>query len=274
MDHSSSARDHIVAQLKQWRDSSALQFFCRHLVALCITYRRLANDEDRFTAYSGTLIRIYNGVFLLTAGHILEDLDRARKSAELKITSAVLADTFGLGRMSDIPIPFDLTNAHLFYIFDEEEGLDFGVIALSPYYVRLLAKNGAVAIEEKDWLYQADVRFDGYVMLGLPDEFSSKTVSSTGHGMVTPTMFGLRRLDAPPNGAPVTTHPRFVGQINERAPIKSVVGMSGGPIFGFCFGEQTRYWVVALQSTWIPKTRIVYGCSLPVLATLMTNWAN
>jgi len=254
------------------KDPPVLDFFCRHLVALCITYPRNGEDREHFAAYSGTLISIHDRVSLLTAGHILENLDEVRKSDQLTITSAVLADTFGSERISDIPIPFDLTNAELFRIDDEAEGLDFGVIALSPYYVRLLAKNGVVAIEENNWIHQAEVRFDGYVMLGLPEEFTSET--DTGNGMVTPTMFGVRCLDPPPDGTPITTYPRFVGQIDARTPITSVVGMSGGPIFGFRFGDQTRYWVVALQSTWIRESRTVYGCSLPVLASLMTDWAN
>jgi hypothetical protein len=131
-----------------------------------------------------------------------------------------------------------------------------------------------IALEEKNWIHQANVTFDGYVMLGLPEEFSSDTVNDAGEGIVSPTMFGVQRLDPPPDDTPVTNNPRFVGQIRAGTPIKSVVGMSGGPIFGFSFGEQTRYWVVALQSTWIRSSRIVYGCSLPVLASLMTEWSS
>jgi hypothetical protein len=259
---------------KPWTESETLQYFCRHLVALCVTFQRKGEDHTHFAAYSGTLILIHSRVFLLTAGHILEDLDKVRKSADVEITNAVLADTFGLERISDIPIPFDLKSAESFHIDNEEEGLDFGVISLSRYYVNLLAKNGVVALEEKNWINQANVSFDGYVMLGLPEEIASKYVNDAGEGLVEPTMFGVRRLDPPPDDTPVTTHPRFVGQISAETPIKSVVGMSGGPIFGFRFGEQTQYWVVALQSTWIPSRRIVYGCSLPILATLMTQWAN
>jgi hypothetical protein len=140
---------------------------------LCVTFRRKAADEVKFAAYSGTLILVENVVFFLTAGHILKDLEEARKSAEIEITSAVLADTFGLRRISDKPIPFDLKNAELIHIDDEDEGLDFGVIPLSPYYVGLLAKNGMVALEEQNWIHQANARFDAYLMLGLPEELSS-----------------------------------------------------------------------------------------------------
>jgi hypothetical protein len=64
----------------------------------------------------------------------------------------------------------------------------------------------------------------------------------------------------------------FIGQLDPALDLKSVKGMSGGPIFGFCREPQLRYWVVALQSSWNAEKRIVYGCSLPVLASLMTEW--
>lgn len=260
--------------LKQWSDSEGIAYFCRHLVGLCVTFRRLGKDEVEFAAYAGTLILVENLAFFLTAGHILKDLEIARKSNEVEITSAMLADTFGLHRISDKPIPFDLKNAQLLHIDDEEKGLDFGVIPLGPYYVRLLAKNGVVALEEKNWIHQANVRFDAHIVLGLPEEFSSKQVDSDGNAAVSPTMFRVHRLESAPESSRKTRYPRFVGQIDQENPIKSVVGMSGGPIFGFNIeGKDIRYWVVALQSSWNPKTRIIYGCSLPTLATLLTQAA-
>ena len=49
--------------------------------------------------------------------------------------------------------------------------------------------------------------------------------------------------------------------------------MSGGPIFGIRLKPVMTYWIVALQSSWNAEKRIVYGCELPVLASLMTSWA-
>jgi hypothetical protein len=50
--------------------------------------------------------------------------------------------------------------------------------------------------------------------------------------------------------------------------------MSGGPIFGLKFeGEQTKYWIVAIQSSWLSDERIVFGCPLPIFASMMVEWA-
>jgi hypothetical protein len=54
--------------------------------------------------------------------------------------------------------------------------------------------------------------------------------------------------------------------------LKSIAGMSGGPIFGFNFDPPTKYWVVALQSSWLPDEGVVYGCPLPTLAGIISEY--
>ena len=264
--------DQLNSDKRQWTDSEGLSYFCRHLVGLCVTYQRADSEKNEFAIYSGTLISIEGMVCFLTAGHILSDLAKVRDSAEITIANAVLADTFGKDAVSTVPIPFDLKGARLIHFDDEDEGLDFGVIPLSPYYVNLLAKNGCVAIEEKNWIHQANVEFHAYAMLGFPEEFASKEVDGYGNAVVYPTMFRVIRLDNPPEDAKPTRYPRFVGQIDDSNPIESVVGLSGGPILGFNIGEEgTRFWLVALQSSWNPRTRVVYACPIPILGSLLTK---
>jgi hypothetical protein len=82
----------------------------------------------------------------------------------------------------------------------------------------------------------------------------------------------VRRLEFTQNHR-TTVYPRFIGQVGDDLPFKSIEGMSGGPIFGFQSQPRLRYWLVAIQSSWDPQTRTVYGCSLRVLASLMTHWA-
>jgi hypothetical protein len=269
----------MKSSVKQWNNSEALSYFCRHLVGLCVTYQCKngieADRPSRFAAYSGTLINIRGAIYFLTAGHVLEELEKFLSGDEIKITSAALVDTFALGSVSHLPIPFDLKGARLSYVDDHEQGLDFGVILLEPNYVRLLAKNGMVALEESSWIHQSRVRFDGYAMLGFPAEFTSKRVSELDEGELSATMFGVKRLASPPKGRKPTKHQQFIGQLNSRLALKSVEGMSGCPIFGFRKEPdgRYRYWVVALQSSWLSSTRTVFGCSLPILASLLTEWA-
>ena len=252
-----------------------LEFFCRHLVALCVTYREVKNgmpiENQRFFACPGVVICIRGFCSLLTAGHALKDLYTHLEREDIVVESAVLADTFGSEPISEKPIPFDLQNEPRFFIDNKEEGLDFGLVALRPYYVALLAKHGIKALFEENWINQHRVKFDAYTMLGLPEEFV-KYEQDGSLGIVSPTMIGVKALDIPPEGTKPTYYPRFIGQLHENLPLSSIVGMSGGPIFGFRYGPPMAYWMVAIQSSWLRSQRIVFGCPIPILAELLTTW--
>jgi len=254
-----------------------VEYLCRHLVGLCVTYRHTTAEEallpSRFATCSGTLIFIEGALYFLTAGHVLEELKTLRDSKQVEIENASLADVFGTKRVSDTPIPFDLKSAQLFFIDDEELGLDFGVIPLEPHHARLLAKNGMIALAEKNWTEQHKVKFDGYAMLGFPAERVSERISDSGRVIIRPTMFAVTQSPSASQEPVATKYPRFIGSVHPDLPLKSLKGMSGGLILGFREQPEFQYWVVALQSKWHPGTRVVYGCSLPILASLMTRWA-
>ena len=112
-----------------------LEFFCRHLVSLCVTYEHqnaTSSPRGAVAAYAGTILCIRGMACFLTAGHIVRQLQKVIQASDLiTIHSAVLADTFGWKRVSDHPIPLDLVHAPRFFIDDDDEGLDFGLIALN-----------------------------------------------------------------------------------------------------------------------------------------------
>ena len=70
-------------------------------------------------------------------------------------------------------VPLDLVHAPRFFIDDDDEGLDFGLIALNSNHVRLLEANGVVPIFENDSINQAEVAYHAYFMLGVPKDFTS-----------------------------------------------------------------------------------------------------
>jgi hypothetical protein len=208
----------------------------------------------------------------LTAGHVLKSLQELRNNKDVAIEGASLADVFGYRRISDTPIPFDLTTAQLCFVDDDDLGLDFGIIPIGPHHARLLAKNNIAALCEDNWSKQHAVKFEGYLMLGFPTELVSERISEDSTVRIEATAFAVRRLEATPEHR-TTKYPRFVGRVGDALPLKSLEGMSGGLIFGFRTEPQLAYWAVAIQSSWNPRTKTVYGCDLPVLASLMTDWA-
>jgi hypothetical protein len=251
----------------------ALGFLFRHLVAICITYRLKtagSNEPSKVAAFSGTLLCVENTFCVLTAGHCIASIEGLLDSENVDIVSTVLADTFSGSRISDLPIPFDIRNAPRVHIDDAELGLDFGLIALHQHYVRLLATNGTVALFEENWARQHQQDLDVFLILGFPDELALPTLID-GAAHVTPSLIRVVRSEAPAV-TPGTKYDRFVGKIEGTLGISSIVGMSGGPILGFNTQRPHVYWVVAIQSTWLPQSKIVYGCPLPTIGRLLKEW--
>jgi len=64
----------------------------------------------------------------------------------------------------------------------------------------------------------------------------------------------------PSDLAPITNL-WFIGQLNQSAPLKSAVGLSGGPIIEIArLGNEFNFRMIALQSWWLDQRRIVFGC--------------
>lgn len=243
--------------------SQIFRHLCNHLVALCILYRsgkEFSNSSElNFFSCSGSIICIRGIYFFLTAGHTLEKIDKILQKGQIRIQNASLVDTFGSNAKFNKPIPFDFINEQRFFINDE--GLDFGLIVLRSYYADLLTKNGIIVIFEKNWIHQHEINFENYFMLGLPEEFIQKTIPNSDFEPVVevkPTLINLKHFDKPPNNIRSSKSPRFVGQLDQKLQLSSIVGMSGGPIFGF-YSNYLKYQIVAIQSSWLRDRLITFG---------------
>jgi hypothetical protein len=98
------------------------------------------------------LRRLGRRLVYFEAPHLIEETER--RAMDVDIGARRRGDTLGWKRVSDVPIPFDLKSARLFYIDNDEDGLDFGVIAIELHHVGLLAKNGVIALTEERWNQQ------------------------------------------------------------------------------------------------------------------------
>lgn len=191
------------------------------------------------------------------------------ESSAIEVIDTVIADTFAPGRVSDHPIPFDLKNAPRFHIDDDELGLDFGMIHVHRHHARLLAKNGTVAISEENWNRQHEIDFDVCLILGIPEELTAKTLSAAGSAWLRPSVLRVIRTEAPDD---VEARGRFVGKIEGNLTLESLSGMSGGPILGFSDARPNTYWIIGIQSAWRPTRGLVFGCPLPTIGNMTTQW--
>lgn len=61
--------------------NAAIAYMCQHLVGLCMTYQLKDQGEmASFEACSATVLKVKNEHFLLTAGHVLEQIERSVRS--------------------------------------------------------------------------------------------------------------------------------------------------------------------------------------------------
>jgi hypothetical protein len=259
-------------------DEEFVHFFSRHLVSLSGWYYAASAKEEelrqpRFFSYSGFILSIHGLWCLATAGHILGDLEQHLKDRSIRVTRYTLLDDFGPNVISHDPIPFDYGRAPKYYINDREAGLDFALIGLGPYYQGLLQANGIVPVSEENWKKQHEVEFGKHMMIGLPQKLiEASTWRKQGvvhfEAFVYPMTIDIEKLYEAPAGMKETRYPRFIGKIGGDLPLDDISGMSGGPILGFS-KEADKYWIVAIQSSWLSESKIVFGCPIPVIAELV-----
>ena len=170
-------------------------------------------------------------------------------------------------------IPFD---------FDEppkvrlnRDGLDYGLIPLREFYVNALAANGVEPITEEHYEKDWPADFHTYAMIGTPGQ----TVSLARQGdrdtkfSQSVMVIRLEREYDPPEEL-IAPFDRFYGRIlmPEDSPEwhvigKDIRGMSGGPVIAIRHDdERLRYWVIAVQSGWLPSRRIVAACYFQAFA--------
>lgn len=248
-------------------DSDVVSYFCRHLISILISYQAQTNrsTRDKFQAYTGYVIEIEGHYLFISAGHVIKNIVDAIRNKDIDIRSVNIGDVFGINKISNIPIPTDLRGASYFYIDDTDEHLDFGYIEIDKYYVDLMKKNGIEIPNLSHCRSDREAGYSGFLMLGLPEEGSSRELDASGNAMVTPTLVAVEKIDMPDEHK--ERDHQFIGRIPKLGNLESLVGMSGGPIFGLqMVNGQYKYWLVATQSSWEKNSRTVYA--MPILPVM------
>jgi hypothetical protein len=219
-----------------------------------------------FFGFSGQILSVRGAWGFLTAGHVIDGIEARLESRRYKM-QFFLADNFGPNVVCHQAIPFDYESAVRPSI--DRDGIDFGLVSIRPLYRALLEKNGVVSITEENWIHQDKVACDRYMMLGFPSTLNQVDIQQTSAGYVmtaavSPTMAWVTKLERPPDDFEETPFPQFVGQLLSGG-LDDIDGMSGCPIFGVQKVRNDLYWIVAIQNSWLPKRRIIFGTPLPVL---------
>jgi uncharacterized protein (DUF433 family) len=174
------------------------------------------------------------------------------------------------------PLPFDYADCGKIFIDDEKEGLDFALLTIRTFYQMSLEANGIRAISEVNWVAQDVSPCELFALLGLPNRLVDKPWELVPHGdrfagVINPVLVTVEAISLPPDEMPASRYPWFVGRVGAAAGLPDIVGMSGGPIFGFAKRPNGlwEYWIVAVQSRWRPSSRVIFACPVRTFALLV-----
>jgi hypothetical protein len=249
-----------------------LTYLCRHLVSLaCVHEPATPNDKlgpKKFFT-SGFVMEIGPRWFYVTAGHVFQDINALIGTHPNRRYRFTLADCFGPKVKSDVPIPSDYKNSLKHHLYDAQSGYDFGIMALDENAKRLLLVNGIIPLNENNWLHQDGVEFFHYSMVGFPGQ--AMILNHPTHAGVKPLYVSLQRLQNPPAAMSHHTVPMFYARIPNPPAGLDIRGMSGCPIFGFTHNGEggASYYFVAIQSSWLPESKIICACHMPFLGGIV-----
>ena len=239
-------------------------YFNQHCAPLYVHFKK--GEEEHHYVFSAFVISIDDEWFLVTAGHCLYEIEKA-KNAGYSIIKARLIDFGGINARHFQPIPFDFENSPSAHLGDDK--YDYGIIHISKYYRRLMESNGIISLNEEVWEKQPKDP-DFYFLLGVPDQLTEVTEDKI---RLTTTLHSVTKCDSAPIEFEKTDAPTFYGKIHLEEDLESIVGMSGGPLLSFKRTEsgELKYWLCAVQSRWIKSKRLIAACLMKPFASLVRN---
>jgi hypothetical protein len=248
--------------------SGVIQFFCNHLVCLGCYVTGPNVPANSFINATAFVVAINDSWFLVTAGHVIDGYE-SLMSQGYNLECWALDDTFGQDAKSHVAIPFDYDGAAKRVINDTVSGVDYAILHLRPYYRQLLEQNGTVPMTDQIWQSSALPECD-YWLLGVPKEDTNVRATSGPHDLIDKGYHMLRLMPLADAEVPEELRkptPRFFARLSSQNRPRSIEGMSGGPIFAVRVDEtEGRYWLVGVQSGWLPNQGIIAACPIGIFA--------
>jgi hypothetical protein len=236
----------------------------RHLVPVFFTFEK--NDQSYSVVMTAFVLSVGEQWFLVTAGHCIREIEEITIKYGYRVAECCLIDSMGQDAKHFEPIPCTYASSYPTRL-SEDKSFDYGVMVLSAYYRKLLQKNNVLPLNEEVWKCQPS-NPDFYFLLGIPGELvkaNSKPVK------IVTTLHQIEPISERPEGFSETDVPLFYGRIELGQGMTSIKGMSGGPIFAFQQDAQgqLRYWLIALQSHWLPRSHYIAACPTKILGDVL-----
>lgn len=222
---------------------------------------------------SGFVLDIRGRWFWLFPGHLQSQIN------EIEDRGSTLARTYLLTFVepNDGLFPFSWQTAMPLTV-NEDSGEDYGVVQLKDYYVSSLRLSGIVPIPAAS-VASRNEKAAEYVLLGIHAE-SSSIESAHDQDFIRVAHVALH-MKRSPDEKSSSGFWRMVFDASddlksvyvEDKPCSSVMGMSGGPIFGLdrLSEGKVRYRLFGMQSAWLKSRGILKACPVDVLASYLVE---
>jgi hypothetical protein len=239
-----------------------------HFVPIAAKFARI-DDQGNETVeyidkiYSAFVISIAGRWCLVTAGHVIRDIDALEANGEWKLIRFCLADYFGKNAVIKELTPFDYS-VHKIHIY--RDGIDIALIPLSDFFMKSLAANGVDPIPQARWEGYSPPPCNAFVLLGIPEEETTPIFRMGDRGTregksAALNLVWLDAFEQEPSENRQSVVPRFAATLCDGGKLGSPVGMSGGPIIGLRkkASGAWEYACVAVQGSWLESKRRVFG---------------
>jgi hypothetical protein len=232
-------------------EKTHLKQLCCHIVVLAGSYQLKNKPEDTLAfSYSGCILTNGKDWIWATAGHCFQNLEAAMNHIESKSFQCWLVDYFGASAThKDIPVPFNPLDYSPLWI--DQDWIDFGFVVLPNNVKKCLEKNGILPLTNVNHTPAEISLFEGFTLVGIPDEWRTPVIlqGKFEGASIRPCLLPIGKVSNLDN--------RLEGKILHKGNLDSVVGMSGGPLFGYrTQGGQITYELVGFQQSWDKKETV------------------
>jgi hypothetical protein len=244
----------------------------RHFVTLSYKYTppRQSASARRTGVISGFMMDIGGLWFYVTAGHVIVEIREAFESGG-KFEVWRFDDQTAGNAFKGAAVPYDFYVEKWFVLHDDDVGMDYATVHLEGLVRQNLQAGGVVPITKQAWGLYSDPSFTQWVLLGVPAETVFQRQSAIEAKI---SLIPVKPTDSPP-GAVGSAHNKFFGRLlleshGKASTVKSIEGMSGGPIFATrTVDGKMKYHVIGIQSGWYPKLLTIAACPFPTFASAL-----
>lgn len=245
-----------------------LSHFLVSLGCISVSSRLVPPATERKFFTSGFVIELEGSWYLVSAGHVFNAIrDYLAGQPTLTHTFVVHA---GLGTFSRSRELVRFAYREPDFCVDRTEGLDFGAIRLLPLEQSLLRANAVVAVEERVWDQDLPEPFSEFALHGLP--LQNTDLNTPGEAGIQAVYLRVEPTGTtPPEYAGLTDRMRYFRVMEPSRADLDISGMSGCPVFAFRHreGQDVQAVVCAMQSSWLPRQRVLRTCDLRYAGNLL-----